>query len=131
MGPCLLTLTAIHQAPDQRHMALASKTRTMDITLTECTNSAETHGQIVARLIGSGLVQRLVPVLALRDLQSFVNVCPALREWTDSLPQPNWQAIRARLVPASHYLASVVIGLSTATRGQTESLHPLQSIHCC
>ena len=78
---------------------------------------------MVAELIDSGLVQRLVPYLALRDLQSLGNISTVLREWLDSVAQPGWQQIRARLVPASHYLASVVTGLSTATIGHARTVN--------
>ena len=97
----------------------------MDIAMAECTSSAANHGQVIAELVGSGLVHRLVPLLALRDLQSLVNVSPVLRGWADLLSQPDWQAHITCLVPSSHYLANVVTGMSTATRGHTGSLHPL------
>lgn len=66
--------------------------------------------QPVAELISSGLLQRLLPLLAIRDLQSLLNVSVTLRQLTDSLTQPEWRAVPARIVPASHYLADVASG---------------------
>lgn len=82
----------------------------------------EDSGHALAELIGSSLLQRLVPDLALCDLQSLQNVNKALRaylkasmvEWLDVLAQLDWRKICGRSVPASHPLAGVTTGLTTA-----------------
>ena len=71
--------------------------------------------QTVAEVISSGLVPRLVPHLDLSDLQSLVNVDRTLRKLLDTLAEPDWAGIRARIVPSGHYLVGV-------TSGQTRAL---------
>ena len=93
--------------------------QSMEVLPAECICSAADCSSVLEELIGSGLVQHFESHLALPDLQSLVSVNTALREWTDSLAQPDWQAIRKRFAPASHYLASVLTGASTTTRGQS------------
>ena len=70
---------------------------------------------VAADLVSSGLVQGfVVPLLALLDLQSLENVNTNFRQLTDSMTQPEWRAVRARLVPCGHHLANMTTGQTTA-----------------
>lgn len=75
----------------------------------------------LAELISSGLVQHLVPFISLRDLQSLENVGSVLRQLTDSLVQPDWRAVAARIVPATHYLTGVSSGQPRAAGCSAQS----------
>ena len=87
----------------------------MDISQgTNCPRAASCR-LLAADLVSSGLVQRfVVPLLALHDLQSLENVDTNFRQLTDSMNQPAWRAVRARLAPCGHHLANMTTGQTIA-----------------